>query len=411
LKIITPSFILLSSGLVKNLSVAFDKEVVLVAPLKELLDRFKDAQTIECKADTVLMPGLVNPHVHLEFCANKADLQYGSFIPWLHSVIDKREELLSRCDTKLISQHLEQMLKGGTTAIGAISSYALDLKATATAAQKVRFFSEIIGSSPNMVDALYGDFVARLDESMGITREGFYSGVAIHSPYSVHPVLIKKALKLAKERDLLTTAHLLESRAEREWLKSSSGEFKPFFQKFLSQDRAVNDVDGFLKLFRGLPTLMTHANYANIDELKELSQEQHTLIHCPISNRLLGSKKLDLHKVQEAKVEWILASDGLSSNYTLDGFEQMRAALMMQDELELEPFALELLNGATIRAADALKLNCGAISTGRAADMLLLDISSNTEQILPSHIILHKYPILEVYIDGKAQLGESHGRS
>ena len=48
-----------------------------------------------------------------------------------------------------------------------------------------------------MADVLYSNFLERLFASQDINREGFYPAIAIHSPYSVHRVLIQKAINLA----------------------------------------------------------------------------------------------------------------------------------------------------------------------------------------------------------------------
>ncbi len=405
MKIITPDAILSPTLLLKGESIAFDTKIEAIAPLQELQSNYPEAEIIKLPKNSLIMPGLINPHVHLEFSANKTELSYGSFLPWLHSVIEKREELINGCDSICMQKAIQEMLSNGITAFGAVSSYALDLEAAAAAPQKVVFFSELIGSQAVMADTLYGDFLSRVEAAKAIKREGFYSAVAIHSPYSVHPVLIKRALQMAHDEGLLTTAHFMESTAERQWLDNSEGEFKAFFSDFLQQSQSVSTAEEFLELFKGYPTLMTHVVHADDKELETLQKSGHTIIHCPVSNRLLGNGAIDLDKLESKNIPWVCGTDGLSSNYTLDLFEEMKIALFMHSDTPLLPLAKRLLESATIHAAKALNLNSGEITVGKDADMLVIQLDATPNEQLPLHLLLHHYSIEKIFINGTAVKG------
>ncbi len=400
MKIITPETILSPTRQLSGMSIAFDTHIRAIGQLHELLEQFPEADFVEVPLHSLVMPGLINPHVHLEFSANKETLKYGSFMPWLNSVIENREDLIGGCDANCMSKACDEMLKNGITTFGAVSSYALDLEAAANAKQKVLFFNEVIGSQATMADTLYDDFMSRVEASLQVKREGFYPAIAIHSPYSVHPALIKRALKYATQHNMVTTAHYMESPAEQEWLASNSGEFKPFFTEFLKQDYAVNTSESFLSLFKDKPTLMTHVVQADHGELKQLAQDGHTVIHCPISNRLLGNGTIDLEKLDVNKVSWVMGTDGLSSNYTLDLIEEMKIALFMHANRDLTTLATELLTNATVNSAKALGMNTGEIAVGKEADLLIIDLETTPSEQLPVHLLLHGYNIQKIYING-----------
>lgn len=400
MRIISPNYILTTNQLLCDMSIAFDKTIKKIAPIDELKKEFPDAKITTLKKNSLLMPGLINAHVHVEFSANRTSLSYGDFMSWLYSVIENREELIGGCDKECMSRAIDSMLESGITTFGAISSHGMDLQACADAAQNVVFFNELIGSQATMADALFGDFLSRLDASKTVDREGFYPAVAIHSPYSVHPVLIKKALEIVKNEKLKLTAHFMESEAERNWLDSSEGDFKDFFENLLKQNSAVCDSKEFLEHFNGHNALLTHVVKANDDELKTLSSNAHTVIHCPISNRLLGNGAIDLRKLDGLGIRWITATDGLSSNYKLDLFEEMKCALFMHSEMPLLELAKKLINSVTKDAADALGLNTGEIAEGKNADMIILDLDKEPSDELALHLILHRYNISNVFING-----------
>jgi len=405
MKIISPNYILTPDAVLNNQAIAFDKTIKKIAALDILKQEFPDAEVIELEKNSLIMPGLINTHVHIEFSANKNQLSYGDFLNWLYSVIENREDLINGCDLSCMDKAIDSMLNNGITTFGAISSHAMDLEACTNAKQNVVFFNELIGSQAVMADALFTDFISRLDASKAVKREGFYPAVAVHSPYSVHPVLIKKALDIVKNEKLKLTAHFMESQAEREWLDSSTGDFKDFFKTLLKQDHSVSDAKEFLSYFDGYETLLTHAVETNENELNTIKKNNHTIIHCPISNRLLGNKTLNIKELNDKEIPWVVATDGLSSNYQLDLFEEMKISLFMHSDAPLLNFAQQLLKGVTLNAADALGLNTGAIIEGKNADMLVIDLENEPNEELAIHLILHRYNISKVFINGKLEKG------
>lgn len=390
--------------ILRDHGIVFDKTIIEVSPSDELRSRYGE-QCIELGKGSVLLPGLINSHVHLEFSSNRSELTYGGFMPWLSSVIAQRDELVNGCDEECITRTIEMMLSTGITAFGAVSSYGFDLSAAARAPQKVVYFNELIGSDPKMADALYGDFQERLFASQEVKREGFYPSIAIHSPYSVHRILIKKALKYAQEKGLRTTAHLLESPSERQWLDENSGDFKPFFENFLKQSQAANTAVEFLDYFSDIPTLFTHAIHSTEDELLRIRNAGHTLIHCPISNRLLGNGTLDLNRLKGMGIRFVCGTDGLSSNYTLNLFEEMKVALFIHHGADLASLANELWRSVTSDAAEALRLNCGKIASAYDADLLIARVDYEINEQLPIHLLLRPPSIEAVYIYGQKVKG------
>ena len=400
-KIILADYIYTSEKVIKNHAVLIDGKIVSVAPKSRILRDNKDAEVIRYPKNSLLFPGLINAHVHIEFSANKTQLAYGDFITWLYSVIENREDLMQKCGNSCMSEAVEGMLSSGITTFGAISSHGMDLEVCANAKQNVVFFNELIGSQAAAADVLFGDFMQRLQASGDVQREGFFPGVAIHSPYSVHPVLVRKALEVAKKQNLPVTAHFMESVAEREWLDKSEGAFKEFFSSLLKQERSVTSPDEFLGSFDGIKTLFAHVVQASDAEYEHIKNQGHGIIHCPISNRLLGNGALDLQKIDTMGIEWMIATDGLSSNYRLDLWEEMKIALFIHSDFPLQELAKKLIAGVTTSPAKALGLPKGEIKDGLDADLLVMQLESEPDEDLELHMILHRYEIVDIYIRGE----------
>jgi len=398
LQIIKAPYILTPDKIIKDSQIAFEKRVVEIG--KNLEEKYPKATVTEYK-ECAVMPGFCNPHLHLEFSANRATLSYGDFLIWLRSVIAHRESLVPKCDRECLQNSVKEIIKSGTTTIGAISSFGEDLETLVRAPLNVAYFSEIIGSNPAAADVLYSDFLERFYRAKKYESERFKSCVAVHSPYSVHYILAKKALEVAKKHDALTSTHFMESRAEREWLDRGEGDFKDFFKEFLNQSAPANRPMEFLQLFEGLKTLFVHAVWANEEELEIISRQKAFVIHCPVSNRLLGNGVLDLDRLKRFDIPYSLATDGLSSNYSLNMFEELKAALFIHPQKPIVPFAKELIVKSTSFATD-MGFNSGILKEGMDADMQVVEIPQDlsVEEEIYLHIILHTTRPKSVYLKG-----------
>jgi cytosine/adenosine deaminase-related metal-dependent hydrolase len=401
--IINPNYIYVNNTFQENMAVAFDETIQAIDTIENLQKKYPNATIEPTEENSVLYPGFINTHVHLEFSANKTTLQYGSFMPWLDSVIENREELVGACDNEMMMQECQNMMKSGITTFGAISSFGTELEVCTKTPQKVIFFNELIGSSATTADMLYGDFLERLDASKKCVSEGITPAVAIHSPYSVHPIVLKRAINVAKIEKLPLSSHFLESQAERKWLEEGKGEFLDFFKKFFNTSTPVTTIEEFLKSFDNVPTHFVHAVQANNEELLYLAKKGHSIAHSPRSNRMLGCGRLAIEKLMELKIPFSLVTDGLSSNSSLSILDELRAALMLHHLGDLEKLANLLISSITSTPAKIFNLNSGAIEVGRESDFALVQLPQKPSSLssIGLQTILHTQEIERLYIQGE----------
>jgi len=348
------------------------------------------------------MPGLINSHVHLEFSGNSTTLKYGNFYAWLNSVIRYREDLINKANTKLITAKLEKMKKTGTTTIGAISSYSFDIEACINAPINTVFFCEVIGSKADMIDTLFADFKSRLNNAKKYASKNFIPAIAIHSPYSVHPFLVRETLNLARSENLAVSSHFLESREEFDWLHKDEGSFLEFFKNFLNQEKAVSKPMEFLNLFSNLNNLsFTHCVEASNNDLEKIRDLSASINHCVTSNRLLNNTKLDLDRLGE--IPFTIGTDGLSSNNSLSMFDELRNALMVHYDKNVVEFSKKLIKAATVNGSRALGLNKGKLEKDFDADMITFTLPDKIEEKedLFMQIILHTKFVDNVIIGGE----------
>ena len=253
-------------------------------------------------------------------------------------------------------------------------------------------------------DMLYGDFMERVKASMSCeASSNITPAVAIHSPYSVHPIILQKAVNVAKEHKLPLSAHFLESQAEREWLARGEGELKGFFKKFFNTETPVTNITEFMHAFDSYPTHFTHCVQATNEELAYLADKGHSIAHCPRSNRYLGVGRLPIEILKDLKLKYSVATDGLSSNDSLSILDELRAGLMLHHQAPIQLLANKFIASITSDAADILGLDCGKIETGKMAGFAVVTLQEapKREEEIALWSILHTKEVSNVYIEGE----------
>lgn len=391
-----------NNRIIKNGAVVFNDKIVEIDTLLNIEKKYPNIEILKLEENSVLMPGLINSHVHLEFSSNTTTLKYGNFMSWLNSVIKSRDDLINKADKKLISTKLDRMKKTGTTTIGAISSYSFDMEPCVKSPINTVFFCEVIGSKGDMVDTLFADFKDRLNSARKLKSKNFIPAIAIHSPYSVHPFLVRETLNLARAENLAVSSHFLESPEEFLWLHKDEGSFLDFFKNFLGQEKAVTKPMEFLNLFSNIKNLsFTHCVEASDADLEKIRNLGASINHCVTSNRILNNSKLDLSRLKD--IPFTIGTDGLSSNNSLSMFDELRNVLMIHSNENIVDFSKNLLKAATSNAARALGLNKGSLEKDLDSDMIVFTLPDEVEDMddLAMQIILHTKFMDKVIIGGE----------
>jgi cytosine/adenosine deaminase-related metal-dependent hydrolase len=81
--------------------------------------------------------------------------------------------------------------------------------------------------------------------------------------------------------------------------------------------------------------------------------------------------KLDMDKVKHSQSNLTIGTDGLSSNMSLNLWDEMRSVLLTHTQEELNGLARKILTAVTRNGARALNVNCGEIKKGTFADFIV----------------------------------------
>lgn len=386
-----------SFDIVENCAIAFEEKIVKIGKFEELKKCFTDAEIYDY-SDCVVAPAFINIHTHLEYSANFTSLVYGDFIKWLKSVISSRTSLCKEATNNLILEKIKLMQRSGVATIGEISSFGVDLESCAKSGARIIFFNEILGAVEASSEANWNTFIQRYERSLEFKSSLFTPAISVHSTYSTHPNLTKKACDLARQYGLIMSTHLFESDHEQRWINSANGEFKKFLSKFNKDPKPMYTLESFLSNFKNIRTLFTHCVYVN--DFSKFDSNLHSITHCALSNRLLSKKTLNLRKLLASKLNFSIATDGLSSNISLNFFDELKANLLIHRDIDLNKLSKILWLGGTLYAAKSINFNLGEIKEGKIADIALYRSVDCDKDQLALQLLLQTKEAKKLFIGG-----------
>lgn len=407
-------------SILHNGGIAFEEgkdKIIKVGDYKELCSLYPNAK-MHFYPHSVLLPALINAHIHFEFGAHLAQFCYGDFGAWLDSLMRNRDEVFTLMQNlqTLFQEGIQEQLESGVGSVGAVSSYGSDMHALAKSPLRVVYFNEAIGSNPSAIDFLYNNILERLEEAKLLASCTFTPALALHSPYSLHPIMAQKLVALAAQEHLPLSTHFLESTYEREWLTQNSGYFKDFFHKFMKVEnpKSFYTPQSFLDMLTPLQNnalSLTHCLQITQEEVEKIKSLQASIITCPRSNRLLNNAFFSRKLLVDSHIPLAIGTDGKSSNHNVNLLDELRTALYGYEKEEIMELAKSLLLSATLYGAKALGLNNGSLCEGKNVDFALFSFTQPLYDSKHAHpdqsplqFILHATKPTKLFISAKAVL-------
>ncbi|OGQ96117.1 MAG: hypothetical protein A2284_06005 [Deltaproteobacteria bacterium RIFOXYA12_FULL_61_11] len=352
-------------------------------------------EVVDCRGRLVL-PGLVNGHTHLGTYLDKGQDDVHSLFPWLVATYPAGapvEEL-----TVAFGLGLLEAIRAGTTGVVAMDTFPQPT------------LEVLVRSGLRVVAALgltdYGFALKRraafraarkhLDRIAALGCPRITAGLAPHSLYLCSDELVEGCGRLCDDHQATLTLHVSETKAEREYVRETSGTTPVLHLQRL----------GVL----GKQTLVAHGTWATPEELEVLASTRTALALCPTSNLKLFSGLLEADKPFAAGVNVFLGTDSAVSNNNLDLFEEMRVAdLFTRFRRGAACYPRELgarLFRAVARGGLPLSGGDGRIVAGMPADLVLLELSDPRlvpAERLQSHLVYAcgAGAVREVMVDGQ----------
>ncbi len=357
--------------------------IIEVGKRNDLIKKYPTFELYDSKGG-IILPGLVDCHVHLAQAMIRGCADDLSLIDWLLPVW-RCQGSYSEEDGRLSAELcILEMLKSGTTAFietMIASRYGFNGIAQAVDKSGIRAaLSKIIMDMPPGVD----QEVISIPEGQREEKEATLAeAVSMHEkweggaggriqvwlgprPFGIG--LTKDALrevaKVAMERNMRVDIHFCE-------IKKDNKYFHKMFN--LKPTEALEKV-GLL----GPQTLVIHTIWIDEEDITNLARTGTHVVHNPSSNMKLGSGFARIPEMIAAGVNVSLGCDGGPSNNTYDMFREMKLASYIHKGRLLDPKTMDsetVLEMATINGAKVMGLQeeIGSLEAGKKADLIILD--------------------------------------
>lgn len=323
----------------------------------------------------LVVPGLVQAHVHLGQTIFRGLAEGRRLLPWLRERIWPLEAAHDDDSAYWSAQvGAAECLLGGTTTVQEIGlgpgASGLLEGLLASGLRAVAGMC-LMDSGPELPEELRGetDRVLQRTVELGERFDGADGG---RLRYSLNPRFIlsgsdalwREVRVLAERHGWAVHTHALEQREESEAvreLKQGRDEIEYFDSEGLLETRLC----------------LAHGVWLTGRHLARVADRRLSVAHCPSANLKLGSGIADIVAMRDAGLPVGVGADGAACNNDLDCLEEVRLAALLQ-ALEHGPGALDgatALGLATDEGARALGLGdeTGSLEPGKYADLVVLD--------------------------------------
>jgi len=328
--------------------------------------------------ESILLPGLVNTHTHLELTAMRGFLEDGRFTEWIDKLRQSRNEVLNE-EMLLDSARfgIVEGLEAGITTYADTCSSGVVMRALREQGVRGIMYQETFGPDPSHAAAAMRELQARVDKLQPEQTDLVALGVSPHAPYTVSDRLYEATARFADSRRLPMAMHIAESAAEYEIVASGSGDFAERWRRrgIAVSKRARSPIellDRLGALERG--PLLIHCVRVDAADIQIMARHRCCVAHCPASNAKFGHGIAPLLPIVEAGLRVGIGSDSVASNNRMDILDEARLAVLIHRAATARHDAFgahQALELATIGGARALNLDSriGSLEVGKDADL------------------------------------------
>lgn len=330
--------------------------------------------------DSIILPGLVNAHTHLEFSDFKTPLEAAGGLPgWIARLVAHRRLLAAsglqpETVSRAIDRGLTESAAEGVTQIGEIASHAPPTP-RGPRGPAVRVFREALGLRPASQVAGTTAVSSDLDR---LARAGLTAGISPHAPYSVAAPLGRWLIAAACRRGLPVAMHLCESLEEEEFLTTGSGTFRDLLERLGAWDSGspaafLSPAEWIGLLARARRGIVVHATHIGRDPLALARLARHrdrlAVVVCPRTTRLLSETLPPVRLLTTAGIRVAIGTDSRASNPDLSVLAECRTVVDAGLGSPQEAVRMATINGAWALAAEQ---RAGCLAVGRPANLVVL---------------------------------------
>ena len=328
--------------------------------------------------ESILMPGLVNTHTHLELTAMRGFLEDLDFSAWIDKLRQSRNEIL---DPPMLLDSAKfgilEGLEAGITTYADTCSSTVALAAMRELGVRGIMYQETFGPDPSSCGAAMETLENQLAELTPQQTDLVSLGVSPHAPYTVSDPLYAAVASLARDRKLPLAMHIAESAAEEEIVTKGAGDFADRWRRRgIEVSKRARSSIALLEKHDVLQTgaLLIHCVRVDEADITTIARHGCSVAHCPASNAKFGHGAAPLLSLLATGIPVGIGSDSVASNNRMDILDEARLAVLVHRGVARKHDAFgahQALGLATIGGARALGLDdrIGSLEIGKDADL------------------------------------------
>jgi 5-methylthioadenosine/S-adenosylhomocysteine deaminase len=324
---------------------------------------------------SVLLPGLINVHTHLELTGLQGRNDQPAFADWIRRIIALKAERSPAEFLAAARQGVRECFAAGVTTVADTGDSGSVVQALDELGGRGIAYLEVFGPDPAGVEAHLAAFQARVASLRPFESTRVHLGVSPHAPYSVSPALYRAVAGWAAAEGFPMAVHIAESLPEEQLLRGATGPFAENWRRRgipLPEPPGASPVE-WLDRWGVLSrrTLCIHSVRVDDSDIRRLVEAQCAVAHCPISNRRHGHGDAPLGALLAAGLRVGVGTDSVVSVDSLDLLAEARVAAQLGP---LSPDrALELATLAAARALD-LEDQIGSLVPGKWGDVAVFEL-------------------------------------
>jgi cytosine/adenosine deaminase-related metal-dependent hydrolase len=372
--------------------------VVGVGSTPNILKKFPRHQVIRLER-SVLIPGLINVHTHLELLPLLETLRSKAFPDWVLNLIKAKKELTSDDYKTAAENNIKDLIQTGTTTVAEICTHNVSPAILKNAGLRSIIFHEVISMNP--MTPMTG-LSSRLSRPSSLIR----SGLSPHAPHTVSEKVLFEIKELAMRKKLPLCMHVAESKDEIRLLQRKKNDFEKLY-RIAGWDLSWAPLaeSPFVYLHKlgmlGPRFLAVHAVQATDGDIGIIRTSRTPIAHCPRSNRETGVGRMRLKEFLDAGITVGLGTDSLASSPSLNMWDEMRYALKIHKKDGIT--ARDIFTLATLGGAKALGLDkeIGSLEPGKRADIVAVPLPAKDTGDIYSDLLREMKSCIMSMVNGK----------
>jgi cytosine/adenosine deaminase-related metal-dependent hydrolase len=369
--------------IIRNGAVAIDgNKIVDVGKTDDVKREHSIDLEIDCR-DKLVLPGLIDAHVHLGQALIRGCADDLPLIPWLNERVlplqgvgyqEGDGELSAKLcalemiksgtttfvESMLLGRYIEEMTRGveASGIRGAVSKSLMNLPGYADQPEVIPECMREDGDTTikqalDMIKKWHGKANDKIHIWFGLRTAG---GATVE--------FYREVSELARKHGTGMTIHLAEVKDDIRYMKN---EFGMTPMEFMEHCGIV-----------GEHVIYAHGVWLPKEDFERLRRTKGTVCHCPASNLKLGSGIAPIPELLKAGVNVALGCDGGPSNDCYDMIREMKLAALIHKGRLLDPEVLPAetaLEMATVNGAKATLWGdkIGSLESGKLADVIVVD--------------------------------------